>query len=269
MSFLTNIKNKLAEKNKGKRAGSHPGKPLYCSAVIAAAGASQRMQGEDKLFVEIGGAPALAHTLIAMQSNRLINEIIVVARDFDFERIGEICKRYSIGKVSKIMVGGPTRLESVLSGVLAVSDRAQIIAVHDGARPCVDAGVIARAVTAAAKYHAVAPAMPVISTLKRAKGNMIAETVSREDLYEIQTPQVFKAEIIKAALTKALDKAVEITDDCMAAELINVPVHIVEGSRSNIKLTTSEDLMIAEGILNSRKAATKMKAEGVKPKAET
>ena len=237
MTFI----EKLLNKRKGK--------PPFCSAVIAAAGSSQRMEGEDKLFIEICGTPVLAHTLVAFQNNDLINEIIVVASVSSFERISELCRHYNIVKATKIMAGGATRLDSVINGVLAVSKKAQLIAIHDAARPCVENDLIERTVSAAARYRAVAPAIPVSSTLKKVKDGIVIETVSREGLYEVQTPQVFSAEIIKLALTKSRNKSIEITDDCMAVELLGIQVYITEGSRSNIKLTTSDDITIAEAIL--------------------
>jgi len=229
------------------------GKPPFCSVVIAAAGLSKRMSGDDKLFLDINGKPALLHTLMAFQNVYLVNEIIVVARPEMFERIGELCRRYEIDKVTKIMTGGETRLESVMNGVLAASKSAKIVAIHDGARPCVDICVIEQAITATSKYHAVAPGIPVISTIKRVENGTVLETVDRDGLFEIQTPQVFTMDIIKAALKNAIDKSAKITDDCMAVELMGIPVHITEGSLSNIKLTTSEDIATAEMILNQRK----------------
>jgi len=213
------------------------------------------MDNEDKLFLEICGAPVLVHTLAAFQKCSLVNEIIVVAHEDKYERISNLCNQYSIGKVTKIMAGGPTRLESVMNGVMAVSKKAQIIAIHDGARPCIDEDVINRAVSAAAQYHAVAPAVPVSSTLKRVKDGVVLETVDRNGLFEVQTPQVFAAGIIKAALTKALSESIGVTDDCMAAEYIRVPVHITAGSRNNIKLTTSEDIAMVEAILRNVQSA--------------
>ena len=220
-----------------------------CSAVIAAAGYSQRMGGGDKLYAEIHGMPVLAHTLTAFQACGHVSEIIVVVREDCMELAGGICEKHGIGKVSKIMVGGPTRLSSVMNGVFAVSDKAELIAIHDGARPCIEQGVIERAIEAAAKHHAAAPGVPVSSTLKKAKGGIVTETVDRDDLFEIQTPQAFKASLIKAALTSASNKSIEVTDDCRAVELIGAPVHIVEGSRGNIKITTSQDLIIAKAVL--------------------
>lgn len=230
-------------------------KDRFCSAVIVAAGSSKRMGSEDKLFVEICGAPVLAHTLMSFQKAEGVDEIIVVAREDCLERVGGICRAFGIGKAAKIMVGGDTRLDSAISGAFAASGKAKLIAIHDGARPCVSADVIESAIGAAGKRHAAAPGLAVSSTLKRAKDGIIAETVDREGLFEIQTPQVFAAEIIRAALTNARKKGVAVTDDCRAAELIGAPVHMTEGSRSNIKITTREDLVVAEAILRSRGTA--------------
>ena len=225
------------------------GKIPSCTVVIAAGGCSERMNGEDKLFVEIQGAPVLAHTLAAFSDCSYIKEIIVVARDTCMERVARICEQFEISKVSKVIVGGPTRLESVMNGVFAVSKKAEIIAIHDGARPCVSPDIIIKAIETAAKHHAAAPAVPISSTIKRVQGDIVKETVERDNLFEIQTPQVFAASLIKAALTNANRKSVDITDDCSAVELIGASVHITEGSRCNIKITTQEDLFIAEAII--------------------
>ena len=226
--------------------------PPSCSAVIAAAGASTRMGGENKLLAEINGLPVLAHTLMAFEKCGAVGEIVVVTRAEDIEMIAALCKSHGIGKAEKIMAGGGTRLESVYNGVFAVSDEASYIAIHDGARPCIEQTVIERALAAAVKSHAAAPAIPVRPTLKRVRDGVIIETIDREGLYEVQTPQVFSADVIKAALTKARKKSVDVTDDCMAAELIGFPVFITEGSVLNVKITTKDDLLVAEAILRSR-----------------
>jgi len=228
-------------------------KSPVCSAVIAAAGSSARMKGEDKLFIEIDGMPVLAHTLKAFQSCELIDEIVVVVRDDQIERVGKLCQSFGIEKATKIMRGGGVRSESVLFGLLAVSKKAKLVAIHDGARPCVDADIIARTIKAAAVSHAAAPAIRVSSTIKRVKDNIVIETVDRENLFEIQTPQVFEANLIKAALTNAVNKKIDVTDDCMALELVGARVHLTMGSRANIKITTSEDITIAGVFLGENK----------------
>ena len=240
MSFLSKIK------------GSKNADMAICSAVIAAAGSSSRMDGGDKLFLEICGKPVLAHTLAVFQNCNLVDDIIVVVRADMIGRACDICKEYGIDKATKIIAGGETRFDSVNNGVFAVSPNAHLIAIHDGARPCIDIGIIEQTVITAAKYYAAAPAVPVFSTLKRVEGATISETIDREGVYEIQTPQVFEANIIKAALSNAASKSISITDDCMAVELLSVPVRITEGSRNNIKLTTDEDVCVAEAVLGGR-----------------
>ena len=224
----------------------------FCTAVVAAAGSSQRMDGSDKLFTEICGAPVLAHTLGIIQKCGYINEIVIVTREDKLERVGQICEAFGISKASTIIIGGPTRLLSVLNGLYAAAEKAELIAIHDGARPCVDIDVINRTIESAASSHAAAPAAPVSSTIKRARNNIIEETIDRENLFEIQTPQVFSADLIKAALTNAKNKSIDVTDDCYAVELLGFPVHITEGSRSNIKITTKDDLIVAEAIMQEK-----------------
>jgi 2-C-methyl-D-erythritol 4-phosphate cytidylyltransferase len=213
------------------------------------------MGGEDKLFAEICGAPVLAHTLAAFQDCIFIREIILVVREEKLELAAQICRSHNIGRVASIIVGGDTRLASVMNGVYAVSDKARLIAIHDGARPCVDAGVIVAALVAASESHAVAPAIAINSTLKRAKDGIVTETVGREDLYEIQTPQVFDVDLIKAALTYAAHKSIDITDDCMAVELLGLAAQLTEGARANIKITSREDLALADAIKRSSRFA--------------
>ena len=230
---------------------------ISCTAVIAAAGSSSRMGAEDKLFIDIHGIPVLAHTLMAFENCVYISEIIIVAREQSIQLIGDICSSYNIDKASQIVFGGETRLHSVLNGVLAVSDSAEIIAIHDGARPCISTEIIERTIESAKKYHAAAPAVPVSSTLKRVKSDYILETVDRDSLFEVQTPQVFDADLIKAALSNAKNKSIGVTDDCQAVEIIGATVRIIEGSRLNIKLTTPEDIAIAQAILKGAEATQK------------
>ncbi|MCL2124387.1 MAG: 2-C-methyl-D-erythritol 4-phosphate cytidylyltransferase [Oscillospiraceae bacterium] len=226
-----------------------------CTAVIAAAGSSRRMGGGDKLFAELHGAPVLAYTLMAYQKCALIDEIIVVARADALTDVSALCEKYRITKAVKVIVGGETRLLSVLNGIYAVEEKAELVAIHDGARPCVDSATIIRAIEAAMRHHAAAPAIPVSSTVKRARDGIISETVDREGLYEMQTPQVFDKDLIKAALTNAKNKSVDVTDDCQAVEMLGCPVHITEGTRENIKITTSSDLRVAEAFLAERDGA--------------
>ena len=213
------------------------------------------MGGEDKLFLELNGKPVLVHSLAAFQDCDFVNEIVVVTRSENMELVCDICRHYGIIKATKVVAGGPTRSASVYNGVFNVSERADFIAIHDGARPCIDQDTIGRAIETAFSRNASAPATPATSTIKRVKDCVVQETVNREGLFEIQTPQVFKSELIKAALTNVLNKSLPVTDDCEAVEIIGAPVYISEGSIFNIKITTKEDLAIAEAILAQRSSA--------------
>ena len=225
--------------------------PPKCTAVIVAAGLSERMEGEDKLFLKIGDMPVIVHTLQAFSSCDYIDEIVVVVRRDCVQKVVDMCRRYSIVKVAKVVEGGKTRLDSVIAGVFASSWKTGLIAIHDGARPCVDDRTIKKTILKAAKRHAAAPGVPVSYTLKKLNRNIILETIDRQDVVEIQTPQTFNADLIKGALTKAKKENPDITDDCMAVELLGVPVYVTQGSKSNIKITTKDDVLLVGAILQN------------------
>ena len=228
-------------------------KPPTCTAVIAAAGLSSRCEGEDKLLYDINGKPLIAYTIDAFERSKSINEIIIVTREDKIGDISRICIKYGFKKVSLIMKGGPTRLDSVINGIFAASGKNRLIAIHDGARPCIDGKILDETIKRAALYNAAAPGIPITSTIKKATDGIIEKTVDRDRLYEIQTPQIFRAELIKAALINARKKSVDITDDCMAVELLGAKVYIVEGSRRNIKITEPEDFELIKSYLSEDK----------------
>ena len=223
-----------------------------CSAVIVAAGSSQRM-GSDKLLHNLGIMPVLARTLLVFQDCELVDEIVVVTRMEKLEEVAELCKKYRIEKASKVICGGATRMESALAGVSEVKKRAKLIAIHDGARPLVSVELIENTVRAAAKYKAAVPAIKSVDTLKLAEdGETVTGSLDRELVLRVQTPQVFDADLIKGALTFAAEKKLPLTDDCSAVELMGVKARIVPGEEDNIKLTTPRDMLFAAAILKDR-----------------
>lgn len=227
----------------------------YCTAVVLAAGNAQRM-GKDKILMPIGGIPVIAHTLKALQSSDSIDEIVVVTKYESIQQIADICNEYVVTKVSRVICGGKTRLESALLGVSNASEKATLIAIHDGARPFVTTNLIERVVHAAKTHSAAAPAVTASDTVRILNGKgAVAETPDRDLVALVQTPQVFLAELIKAALTRAVDKNIKVTDDCSAVEAMGYKVTIVAGEADNIKLTTARDLYTAEGILAERGVA--------------
>ena len=223
-----------------------------CSAVIVAAGSAQRM-GADKLMMELGCMPVLARTLLAFQNCGEVDEIIVVTRMEKVEEVASLCKKYGITKVGKVIRGGKTRAESSLAGVSEVRSGARLIAIHDGARPMVTEELIRRTIDAAALYMSAAPVIRSTDTLKALDENgLVTGTVDRERTVRVQTPQIFNADLIKGALTKAVSDGLTLTDDCSAIEIMGVKTHTVDGDEDNIKLTTPRDIQLGELILKTR-----------------
>ena len=219
-----------------------------CSAVVVAAGSSTRM-GMDKLMLPLDETPVIVYTLRAVQAAPSVGEIILVTREDLIVPMSQLCQDYAISKVTKVVRGGASRTKSVRLGTLEVSGDAQVIAIHDGARPFVSAEVIERVVAQAMETGAAAPALPVKDTIKVAHDGVVESTPDRACLFAVQTPQVFESSLIKAALQKALDDGLELTDDCAAVERLGMKVALTRGDERNIKLTTPEDLAVAQAIL--------------------
>ena len=222
--------------------------PAVC-AVIVAAGSSRRMGGENKLLLEIDGVPVLARTLSAFQKCAAIRDIVLVCREQDIMPYTELAKAFSIDKLCTVTRGGETRTESVLAGITAAPENAVLVAVHDGARPLVSEAVITEAVTTAAEYGAAAPVVPVKDSIKRIEDGNIAADVARDTLAAVQTPQVFRQDLLRRALTSAAERGYSFTDDCAAVESLGTIVKATHGSYQNIKITTPEDILVAEALL--------------------
>lgn len=222
-----------------------------CTAVIVAAGESTRM-GADKLFLPLAGIPVLARTLMQFEQCRAVSEIIVVTREDKIVPVADLCKEYGIAKATKILLGGATRLESSAAGVFQADRHSKLIAISDGVRPLVTPELIMSAVEAAKTYRAVTVAVPVKDTIKIAENGVVTGTPDRSTMFAVQTPQVFEADIIKSALTKALREKMTVTDDCSAVEALGHPVYLIDGSYENVKITTPEDLSLTEALLAAR-----------------
>lgn len=229
------------------------GRKNTCAAIIVAAGNASRMGGIDKILTLLEDKPLLAHTLRPFQLSELVDEIIIVTRADRVKEISAICKDYRMTKVRRIVLGGDSRAESVSAGLQVVSDGMKLAAIHDGARPLIPAKVLDEVLRTAARCSAAAPAIPVKDTIKRAVNGKVIETPPREELFAVQTPQVFDYLLIKGAVAKALEENAPITDDCSAVERIGFPVYLTQGSEENIKITTPADLRIASQILAERR----------------
>ncbi len=236
------------QKKTGKPAKAGP--KVRVSAVILAGGSSKRMGGEDKLAALLDGRTVLAWSLRAFQACDFIQEIIVVTREEGKRNAFLSCE--GCDKVARVVNGGANRTASAYQGVMAADPEAEIILIHDGARPLVTEKVIRAAAEGARKYGAALPVVPVTDTIKIARDGFVDSTPERSTLFAAQTPQAFRGDLIKAALTDAVEKGLELTDDCAAVERLGMRVRLVEGDGDNRKITTPPDLLAAEALLRAR-----------------
>lgn len=218
---------------------------LSCSVVVVAAGASTRM-GFDKVLADVGGVPVIVRCLRSFEEAPSVSEVVVVTRTELVPEVARLCQDFGLSKVAKVVRGGEDRTQSARLGTLECSRKAPLIAIHDGARPFVTVQVIENAVAQAAVNGAAAPAVPVKDTIKAAKNGLVERTLDRSALYAVQTPQVFDGDLIRAALQKAVDDGVALTDDCAAVERLGMKVALTPGDERNIKLTTPADLLVGE-----------------------
>lgn len=224
----------------------------FTSAIIAASGNSTRMgMSVSKQLLKIGSKPTIEHTLSAFEKSDVIDEIVVVCREYDIENIKAIANKFS--KVKAVTVGGDTRAQSVANGVNAASDNAQFFAIHDGARPLISTADIKRVVERAYVTKAATLGTFVTDTIKVVgSDNIITDTPVRDTLRAVQTPQVFERQLYLRAIKNCVENNLSVTDDCSMVEALGEKVEIVAGSSENIKLTTKTDLLIATSILSQR-----------------
>tara|TARA_B100001750_G_scaffold239433_1_gene247487 strand:- start:499 stop:1179 length:681 start_codon:yes stop_codon:yes gene_type:complete len=220
------------------------------SIVIVAAGSGSRMGRGDKMFLDIAGLPLLGHTWRRFDLLSEADEIILVTRDDARPVLEDLAKRINAQKPWQLVAGGVERQDSVWNGVNATTAESEIIAIQDGARPCTPLAAIQLALVTAREMGAAVLARRLADTLKRGDGEgQIVGTVDRENLWTVQTPQVFRREIILAALAKVRDEGLSITDDTAACEALGQSVKLVECDQPNPKATTPADLPYIESLL--------------------
>lgn len=226
----------------------------FCSAVIVAAGRGTRMGSEvKKQYLEICGIPLLARTIKVFESCENIDEIILVidSNDIIFCK-HEIIDRYGFDKVKSIVSGGETRQDSVYNGLQEVDKDCEVVLIHDGARPFIKQDEIISLIEAAREYKACTIATPVKDTIKLVgQDEFIKETLNRNTLWSVQTPQAFLYDTVLAAHRRAMKDDFNGTDDAQLVERMGISVKLVKGSYNNIKITTREDLIIAKAIIEN------------------
>lgn len=227
-----------------------------CAALVAAAGSSSRMGGINKLLEPLDGIPVLVRTLTALERAQRVDSIVIATREEDLITVSQLCKTYGIAKCKKVIRGGEDREHSVLLAALEAEPDTELLAVQDGARPLVSPALIDRVIEAAQRCGAAAPAIPVKDTIKTIREDeAVEETLERSRLRAVQTPQVFEASLLKAALQAALEEGAVLTDDCSAVERLGKVVYLIEGEETNLKITTPTDLILAEALLAAEEDA--------------
>lgn len=219
------------------------------TAILLAAGKSSRMGANvDKAFLSLVDKPVVAWSLLALERCSDIDRIVLVVRKDQLLASKAVARMFGISKIFKIVAGGAKRQESVAAGLAACDIDTRYVVVHDAARPLVTPEVISEVVKNVKRFPAVTVGYPMTDTVKRCdKGSIVSETLSREKLWAVQTPQAFQISELRAA-HKALGKT-EASDDCMAVELNGGTVKIVTNLKPNIKITTAEDLQAAGAML--------------------
>ena len=225
---------------------------ISTTAIVVAAGKGKRMGANyNKQFIQLREKPILAYTLEALHRNILINEIILVVGEAEVDFCLEnIIDKYGLEKVTKVIAGGAERQDSVYRGLSEIGSEVDIVLVQDGARPFITDAMIKESIEVAAEAGAVIVAVPVKDTIKLVDENMqVVETLDRSRIVSVQTPQTFKRELLLAAYEELKKTKLQVTDDASVVEAMGIGVKSIMGSYDNIKITTPEDLIIAEEIL--------------------
>lgn len=237
------------------------GEKRFNTAVILAAGNGSRMSdegGEPKQFMKVGGVPMIVRSALAFEASSDIHEIVVVTREADIGGCTAILRKAGITKLTKVVAGGKTRQESAKLGFDAVNPECGFVAIHDAARCLVTPAMIGDVMEAAYIHGAAACASRVVDSMKRtAPSGIIEETVDRSNMWLVQTPQVFLANMYRAAAYMAVRENFVGTDDCVLCERLGFKVQLVDTGRFNIKVTYPEDLILAEMITAYRDKTAK------------
>ncbi|MBQ8731766.1 MAG: 2-C-methyl-D-erythritol 2,4-cyclodiphosphate synthase [Oscillospiraceae bacterium] len=230
-------------------------KQPFVSVIIVAAGTASRMNGIDKIIYPLKGTPVIIRTLRPFLALPFVREIVIVTRKELHQTIGDAAKELESTVPIRFTEGGSCRQESVFRGIEMTSPQAEYFMIHDGARPLITPDCLTGILEAAIAHQAAAPGVPVKDTIKRCdEAGMIVETPPRAALRAIQTPQTFSAALYRRAMDTARATGKDYTDDCQLVEAMGVPVFVAPGEYTNIKITTPEDLLLAEALIKEENA---------------
>lgn len=235
-------------------------------AIIPAGGSGKRMKGKlSKQYLFLDGIPVLVHTLKKFQDALKVDEIFLVVPGDDIIFVREyIVEKYGISKVRRILAGGKERQDSVRNGINALENDHDIVLVHDAVRPFISEDIILSVIREASQVQAVTVGVPVKDTVKAVDGcGWIAETLNRDGLWLTQTPQAFKRDVIVRAHEEAYKNNYHTTDDASLVERTGIAVKMIHGSYDNIKITTKDDIMLAEILIKKFKSGGKTADDGI------
>ena len=218
-------------------------------AIIPAAGKGTRLKSSTpKPLVLLNGKPLLIYALNIFQKHPLIDSVVLVAPKPLISKFGKLLKKYRLTKVKAVVAGGKTRAESVLNGLNQLDADTEIVVVHDAARPFIAPQIITQAINACRREAAVIVAVPLKPTIKKVNAaGYVQATLNRRELWDVQTPQIFKKEILQRAYRTVGD--LNVTDEAALVERLGEKVKVVKGEYRNIKITTAEDLLMAQLLL--------------------
>ena len=219
--------------------------------IIVAAGKSERMGPDvDKAFLSLGTRPVVAYSLLAFEQCPVIDGVVLVVRKDRVDSARAMAQMFGCSKVRAVVAGGASRQASVMNGMAELGDDVKIVAVHDGARPCVTPELIEETVKFAKRFGSGVAAIKVTDTIKEVdRGTLVSRTVDRTKLWAVQTPQTFRTECLRRAYQNIGKKKLAVTDEASAVEVIGEEVHLVPSSSLNIKITCPLDLSLAAMIL--------------------
>jgi len=223
------------------------------TGIIVAAGKSLRMGPKvDKAFLTLGAKPVLAYSLVAFEKCPDIDEVVVVVRKDRIEAARSMAQMFGCAKVKRVLAGGAKRQVSVNNGLAAANEDTTIVAVHDGARPCVSPGLISDTIKAAKRYGSGVAAVPITDTVKFVeRGQRVSKTLDRTKLWAAQTPQAFRLDLLLKAFGTVRKKGLTVTDEASAVELVSKEVHLVPAFLTNVKIATPDDLALASALLSA------------------
>ena len=223
---------------------------MNCGLIVAA-GRGERMGAKmDKAFLSLGPKPLLAWSMMAFERCPDIDETVLVVRREQLAAARGVASMFGCSKVTAIVAGGASRQASVLNGLEAMGEETRFVVVHDGARPCVSPELISATLKTARRYGSGVVGSKMTDTVKRVeKGSTVTETVDRNKLWAVQTPQTFRIDLLRDALNRAQAESVTVTDEAQAVELMGESVHLVPTGAPNIKITTPDDLPVAAALL--------------------